>query len=307
MWSSDEKGALAGAPENHEVICSAFLSGVSSIVWKQAAIIGFLGAALLACGRAETDGAWKGDAPKAPADPAAEAGYLNPPSLTASRLGPGGAIVLVGQAAPASTVRMGAATGEAVTALADAAGRWTLSLPGSGQVRLFGLSMAAAGGRKVQSQGYLAILPDGRAAQLRSGASAHMIGPGSDPPRLLTVDFDRDGATSVAGSARAGSGVSLRIDRAARGAGKTDSQGRFHLVVERPVENGLLPFEIAGESGEQTIALPIEPAGDLQGPYRAVQLGDVWRIDWVTPGGGVQSTLVLGPAQAASALPDLAQ
>lgn len=293
MKASENKGALAGAPENHEGIGSVFLIGVSSIVSSRALPAILLAFVLSACG--QSDGAWRGAAPKAPADPAAEAGYLKPPTLTASRRDADG-VFLVGQAAPGVVVRLGSPTGEALTATADVAGQWTARLGPSGDVRLLGLSMAADS-RQVQAQGYIAILPDGRAAQLRSGASALVIGAGSDAPRLLSIDFDRDGAASVAGSGRPATGISLRIDRTARGAGKIDSQGRFHLVIDRPVASGTRRFEIAGESGEQTLLVPISPAPPLETPFRATRVGPGWRIDWMTPGGGVQSTLILDPAQ----------
>jgi hypothetical protein len=249
---------------------------------------------LIGCGPSERDASWRGDVPKAPADPAADAGYLKPPTLTASRPQPGGDILLTGQAEPAALVRLGAPGAEPLTTTADAAGHWTLRLPPSAEVRLFGLSMSQAD-RQVQSQGYLALLPDGRAAQLRSGASTYVYGGGSDAPRLLTVDFDGDGAASVSGSARAGSGLSLRIDRTARGVGKADSQGRFHLAVERPLNAGALAFEIAGDSGEQGLVVPVSAAPDLAVPFRAARSGKAWRIDWMTPGGGVQSSLILDP------------
>ncbi|MCE3288904.1 MAG: hypothetical protein K0R83_916 [Caulobacter sp.] len=250
-----------------------------------------------ACGPSERDASWRGAAPKAPADPAAEAGDLKPPTLTAAAVQPGGAVLLTGQAAPGAAVRLGSPTGESFSATADAAGKWTARLAASPEVRLFGLSMAPEKDRQVQSQGYLAVLPDGRAAQLRSGASAYVYGAASDAPRLLAIDFDRDGAAAVSGAARAGSGLSLRIDRTARGVGKADSQGRFHLAVERPLNAGALAFEIAGDSGEQSLAIPVSAAADLTAPYRAARAGAAWRIDWMTPGGGLQSTLILDPAR----------
>ncbi len=279
--------------------CSAYPPGVSSIVSRTPTSLGvflplLLPLLIVACGPSERDASWRGDAPKGPADPTADAGYLKPPTLTVSRRGPDGAILLTGEAEPGALVRLGSPTGEAFGTNADEKGAWSVKLEPSAEVRLYGLSMSKTR-RQVQSQGYLAVLPDGRAAQLRSGASALVYGAGSEMPRLLTVDFDRDGAASVSGTARAGSGLSLRIDRSARGVGKTDSQGRFHLAVERPLNAGALAFEIAGDSGEQAVTVPVTAAPDLTVPFRAVRSGAAWRIDWMTPGGGVQTSLILDP------------
>jgi hypothetical protein len=216
--------------------------------------------------------------------------------LKASRILADGRIALTGSAEAAVEVRLGTPGGEAMTAIAGADGQWSMQIPQAATVQLFGLSMATKDGRRVQAQGYLAVLPDGRAAQLRSGASAQVIGQTSAEPRLLSVDFDRDGAASVAGVALPESGVSLRVDRAAAGAGKTDRDGRFHLAIERPLASGARRFEIAGERGEQILVIPISPAAALGAPFRAYRVGPHWRIDWMTPGGGVQTTLFLGRA-----------
>lgn len=256
----------------------------------------FLPPLLLAgCGPSERDASWRGDAPKAPTDLAADAGYVKPPTVTASKVQPDGAVLLTGQANPRAAILLGAPLEEPIRAQAGADGVWTIRLPASQTVRLYGLSMSLEANRRVQSQGYLAVLPDGRAAQLRAGATAFVYGAASDAPRLLTIDFSRDGAASLAGTARAGSSLSLRIDRNARGIGKVDSQGRFHMPVERPINAGALTFELAGDAGEQSTVVQITPAPDLTAPFRAVRASNGWRIDWMTPGGGVQSTLILDP------------
>lgn len=275
--------------------CSAYPSGVSSIVSRPLVFLSLLLPLFLAaCGPSEKDASWRGDAPKAPADPAADAGYLKAPALTASKSAANG-VLLTGEAEPGSVVRLGSPTGEAVETRASATGAWTVTLEPSADVRLFGLSMSRDK-RTVQSQGYLAILPDGRAAQLRSGATAFVYGGASDAPRLLTVDFDREGRASVAGMARAGGDLSLRIDRSLRGNGKADSQGRFHLAIPQPLNAGALTFEVTGDSGEESRVIQVSAAQDLTPPFRASRAGGAWRIDWITPGGGVQSTLILDPA-----------
>lgn len=279
--------------------CSTYPSGVSSIVSRPLVFLSLaLPLILAACGPGDRDAAWRGDSPKAPADAPADAGYLAPPTLSVIKAEPDGTILLTGQAEPGSIVRLGSPTGEAFTANVSPAGVWSLSLEPSDQVQMFGLSMSKAK-RQVQSQGYLAILPGGRAAQLRAGASAYVYGGASDAPQLLTVDFDRTGAASISGTARADGGgsqrIDLRIDRVPRGRGNVDSQGRFHMSVEKPLNAGAQTFEVAGDSGEQAVIVPISGAPDLAGPPQASRIARAWRIDWMTPGGGVQSTLILDP------------
>lgn len=281
--------------------CSAYPPGVSSIVSRTPVSAGVFLSLLLplviaACGPSERDASWRGDAPKAATDPAIDAGYLKPPTVTASTPEPGGSVLITGQSVAGAGILLGAPGAEPLKATANASGVWTIRLPPSPEVRLYGLSMSAEANRRVQSQGYLAVLPDGRAAQLRAGATAYVYGASSDAPRLLTIDFDRDGVASVSGAARAGSGVSLRIDRSKRADGKADSKGRFHLpIINHPLNAGVLAFEITGDSGEQILAVPVSAAPELSAPFRAVRSGNAWRIDWPAPGGGVQTTLILDP------------
>lgn len=246
---------------------------------------------LTACGQGG-EPAWRGGKAKAPADPESVAGYLRPPSLAMVRAQADG-VSLSGRAQPGVPVRLISPSGQTYDTRADSAGAWTVRLPPSQEVRLLALSMSAGQDRVVPAQGVLALLPDGRAIQLRAGSSAEPISAISDAPRLLTIDYDADGAASVAGAARADSGLALRIDRTARASGKADSRGRFHLVVARPLTSGVSRFEVAGESGEQAVDVPISPAGMFEGSHRIQRLAKAWRIDWVTPGGGVQTTLIL--------------
>ncbi len=55
-------------------------------------------------------------------------------------------------------------------AVADPAGLWRVTIPASGQPRLFGLSMSA-GGRVVQAMGYLFVAPGGSSRDCGSAAA----------------------------------------------------------------------------------------------------------------------------------------
>jgi len=270
-----------------------FAHGTSSIVTRSASALALV-LILAACGGNGPDAAWKTAGPKAAEDPAADAGYLRPPVLSGARARADGAVVLSGRAASGALVRLGVPGGEPLTVEADEQGNWSLALTRSDTARVFSLSMVVAETRQVQSAGYIAVLPDARTVLLRPGAAALVLGVSSDAPRLLSIDFDEGGAATIAGAARPGSGLALRIDRSARAAGKADDQGLFHLVVENPITAGTHLFEVSGDSGEQLLTLPIARAETLGAAYRAVRIGPHWRIDWMTPAGGLQSTLILG-------------
>jgi hypothetical protein len=253
------------------------------------------GLTLAACDREEKG--WRHDPVEAkPEVVTSQAGYLKPPRvLSAARQGD--TVALSGEAAPQASVRLGAPTGEALLGKADAAGRWRLVAPLAAAPRLYGLSMTLAG-RTVQAQGYLMVTPGGKAVMLRAGAGAEVMAPGSPSPRMLAIDYDRSGGGVISGVAAPGAGLGVRVDRATRGEGKTDDAGRFTISLNQALEAGPRTVQVAGEGGEQQIVLDVVPPQPPSGgPVRATLTPLGWRIDWITPGGGVQTTQLLEGAQ----------
>lgn len=226
----------------------------------------------------------------------AEAGYLAPPSLEGARRGTNG-IVLSGHGAPDADLRLGSPTGEVVMGKVDGLGQWRVTVPKESGVRLFGLSLIH-GGRTVQAEGYVMVAEGGDVALLRAGAGAHRLAPGSSAPRILTIDVDREGGAVVSGVATPGAGLNARVDRITRGGGRTDDNGRFYISLTDALGPGVHDIQVAGEGGETAISVSVAPVGALvDGPVRADRTADGWRVDWLTPGGGVQSTYLIGDGQ----------
>ncbi len=231
-----------------------------------------------------------------------EGAYIPPPALTAASTAPGGRLSLAGRAAPNMRVRLATPAGEAMFAPVDDQGQWRLDLSAAPTPRLFGLSMAdSAGKRIVQAEGYLAVLPDGRAAQLRSGAGAEVFAGAAPSVRILAVDYDRQGGAVISGVTSPGASVIIRVDGVQRGQGAADADGRFDIPLSEPLAKGDHQIEASdGEHQVRTLA-PVSPAPTLtQGPYRAERAPLGWRIDWVTPGGGVQSTIIVDRSEPVS-------
>jgi hypothetical protein len=210
-----------------------------------------------------------------------------------------GGVLLAGAAHPGAVVRLASPAGAEIRVRADGAGRWQARLQRDpGAVRLFGLS-AREGIRVVQAEGYLAIADGGDAAQLRAGAGAARVAPGGGL-EIGAVDFDRRGGTVISGQTRPGLSVEVRVDGQARGAVRADNAGRFTLALDEPLKPG--PHEIAAASGGETVkaTATMTPGAPLVGvAFRAEHEAEGWRIDWLTPGGGVQTTLLVTAGGAA--------
>lgn len=225
----------------------------------------------------------------------AEAGYLAPPTLEAARRVANG-IALSGHGAPDADLRLGAPTGEVVMGKVDALGQWSVTVPNASGVRLFGLS-SIQDGRTVQAEGYVMVGDGGEVALLRAGAGARRLAAESSSPRILTVDVDREGGAVVSGVASPGAGLNVRVDRVTRGGARTEDDGRFNISLTDALTPGVHDIQVAGEGGETAIAVAVSPAAPLvNGPVRADRTAAGWRVDWMTPGGGIQTTYLIGGA-----------
>ncbi len=223
----------------------------------------------------------------------AEAGYVAPPNLVAAQREASG-VVLSGLGAPSSDLRLGSPTGEVVMGKVDAEGKWRLRVPNAPGARLFGLSTIHEG-RTVQAEGYVMVTDGGEVALLRAGAGARRLAPGSSSPKILTVDVDREGGAVVSGVAAPEAGLNVRVDRITRGGGRADDDGRFFISLTDSLSPGVHDIQVAGEGGETAVTIATSPAAPLTyGPVRADRTPLGWRVDWMTPGGGVQTTLLIG-------------
>ena len=231
---------------------------------------------------------------------AAEALYQAAPELTGARPVRDGRVELEGHAAPGAAVRLTSPGAPAQVAAADGAGIGRMTIPASGAPRLFGLSMSA-GGRVVQAMGYLFVAP-GAIARLRVGGGAEVLGVGARGLTALALDYDSKGAATVSGLAQPSEAIGLRADGVERGQAVADQAGRFVLALSQPLSTGSHDFELVGPTGDVRFSASVSPASPIAGaPYAATRQGDAWRVDWITPGGGEQTTLIFPGAGAAPA------
>lgn len=250
-------------------------------------IVAALTIPLAGCGEGTAPGIVPGQAPQPPA----EAAYLAPPTVVAMRV-QGQALRLSGAAPAGSRVRLATPTGDALFAAADSKGAWSLTLPAAAEARIYGLS-AASGPQTIQGEGYLLITPQGEAVLLRAGAGALRIR-ARGANGLDAVDFDREGGAVVSGRAPAGAALSVHIDGRQTADGRADSGGRYAIALTQPLPPGPHQVDVFGDATEDAVTIEATSAAPLSnGPFRVAQVGSGLRVDWMTPGGGAQSTLLL--------------
>lgn len=222
-----------------------------------------------------------------------EASYIVPPRVDAVSVTPAG-VSLSGQAAAGGEVRLASPTGESLLATADPRGRWTILLPPAAEARIFGLS-ATAQGRQTQAEGYVLVTAAGQAALLRAGAGALRI---DRPARLglQAVDFDRGGGVEASATVTPGATVILRLDGRQVAEGRADAGGHYQasLASATPIRPGAHQLQVSGDGFSDQAVVKLTPAAPLAtGPLRSQFTPAGLRVDWMTPGGGVQSTLLI--------------
>jgi hypothetical protein len=234
----------------------------------------------------------------AAADPAAseDAADLTPPMPDAVRAS-GDGWTLSGSAPAGARVRLATPQGEALAAVADARGRWTIALGPVAGARIFGLS-ATAKGRQIQSEGYVLVTAKGQAAVLRAGAGARRIDP-APQPGLRAIDFDRGGGLEVSATAPPGATVILKLDGRQAALGRADAAGRYDASLPSAgSQSRILPgahqAQVFGDGFSDGVSFQVAAAPPLaQGPLRSQLTPAGLRVDWMTPGGGVQSTILV--------------
>jgi len=187
----------------------------------------------------------------------------------------GGSVALAGRTDPEARVRLQSPDGSAYGVTAGADGGWTLAAPVAPVARLLSVS-EVVGSRAVQSVGYLAVLPaPGQAAiMLRAGGGSQAFASASSAPWISAIDFD-DG-----GEARPG------------------SDGRFSVTPTFLLKPGLHEAEAQSAVGQNHANFALGAGPTISGsPVVGQRQSSDWRLDWLTPAGAPQTTLVFDPPQ----------
>jgi hypothetical protein len=224
------------------------------------------------------------------------AGYLSPPSVNRVQL-TGRGVSLSGSGPPRGRVRLASPAGQAVVANVDDKGRWTIGLGAISEPRIYGLSATVAD-RSAQAEGYVVVTPQGQAALLRAGAGARRI---DDPAKsgLRAIDFDRGGGVEISAAAPAGANVLLHFDGRLTAQGRADAAGHYDASLPGPgsttaIRPGSHQVQVSGDGFSDTVPFQVSPPAPLaQGPLRSQITQAGLRVDWLTPGGGVQSTILV--------------
>ncbi len=252
------------------------------------------------CGCGQSRGSDNQVASEASGDPQAS-DYVVAPTVQTAVHTSDAMVTLTGRAAPDSIVRLSSPEGQSWGMTSGPDGAWSFTIPVSREPRMLALTAERAG-RDVHAEGAVILLPAGALAGVvaRAGYGALAVANPVARPVIVGLDFDGGGGAVASGMAKPGSTVRLFVDDEAAGSGKADAMGRFATpAVNRPLTLGAHRVQVQTPEGAADLQLLVKASAPLNGVYRATREDGAWRLDWRTPGGGQQSTLIFDSAQRA--------
>jgi hypothetical protein len=234
-----------------------------------------------------------------PPTPPSQQDYATPPELSFAIHARDGGIELDGNSLPKAVIHLASPDHSALSANATEDGRWRLSAPLGSEPRLYSLS-ETFNGRLLRARGYIAALPapGAPAVTLRPGTAAEPLAGLKPELRLSAVDFDRSGAGVVAGLAKPGQAVSVMLDGVQAGEGRANAEGVFTIPLSVTLTSGAHSLSASSGSAMANAEFDAVPAAPIaRPPFTASRGPGSWRIDWMTPGGGVQTTVLFDPSE----------
>lgn len=255
---------------------------------RNALVLALICAPVLAgCGRS-------GAFPSTSAGEAPDPGYHSAPQLTAATRAGDGEVTLSGRSLPSARLRMVSPEGARIETTVDGSGAWRAAMGPVSEPALYRLAVES-NGQRLEAEGFVAVLPGApTVAVLRAGSGADALDDGKPGLRILAVDYDSGGAAVVSGRAPASSPIRILVDGTLAVESAAGPDGRFSVILPKPLAPGARRLQAVTPTAVAAAQITVTPPQTPQdGPYRAVADGGGWRVDWVTPGGGPQTTLLL--------------
>ena len=220
------------------------------------------------------------------------AGYWLAPEITGVDQTGSNIFVVTGQTIPNARVRFSYSGNRAVGVTSDSKGRFRAELPSGPNGGLFDLSTEDRG-RSMHADGRLFIpagAPD-KAVLMRPGSPSLALF--NDLAAVAVIDYDRAGALAIAGRVAPTTSIEVILNGEIRARTTSNDRGFYTATtqIEPPVkaatDNTLSVIAGGKESVRNFSDSLITVDGD-----RITRFEDGWRVDWVLPGGGMQTTLV---------------
>lgn len=220
------------------------------------------------------------------------AGYWRAPEITGVDQTGSNMFVVTGQTIANARVRFGYSGQRAVGVTSDSKGRFRAELPSSPEGGLFDLS-TEDGGRSMHADGRL-FIPAGapeKAVLMRPGAPSLALF--NDLTAVAVIDYDRAGALAIAGRVAPTTTIEVILNGEIRARTTSDDRGFYTATtqIEPPGKSETANSLSVMAGGKETVR-NFNDSVVATDNDRISRFADGWRVDWVLPGGGMQTTLV---------------
>jgi hypothetical protein len=220
------------------------------------------------------------------------AGYWRAPEITGVDQAGSNMFVVTGQTIANARVRFSYSGQRAVGVTSDSRGRFRAELPSGPNGGLFDLSTEDSG-RSMHADGRL-FIPAGapeKAVLMRPGASSRPLF--NDFSAVAVIDYDRAGALAIAGRVAPTTAIEVILNGEIRARTISDDRGFYTATtqIDPPQANETENTLSVMAGGKETIR-NFRDSRITGNEDRIARFEDGWRVDWVLPGGGMQTTLV---------------
>jgi hypothetical protein len=220
------------------------------------------------------------------------AGYWRAPEITSVTQADSSLFVVTGETIPNARVRFGYSGKRAVGVTSDSKGRFRAELPTGPDGALYDLS-TEDDGRSMHADGRL-FIPAGapeKAVLMRAGAPSLSLF--NEDTEVAVIDYDRAGAVAIAGRVAPSTQIEVILNGEIRARTRSDDRGFYAATtqIDPPQEKESANTLSISAGGKETARNFIDSRVKTEGD-RITRFADGWRVDWVLPGGGMQTTLV---------------
>lgn len=222
-----------------------------------------------------------------------EAGYARAPVITGVNQSDPSTFVVTGLATQNGRVRVVYQSSHSVGVTADSKGRFRADVPAAAPGGIYDLSMDD-NGRSMHADGRL-FVPQGhpeKAVLLRSGTPSQSLLNANTV--VAVIDIGGNGGAAVTGRVAPNSDVKIFEGTDLRGQARSDAQGNYSITTRiLPPTETPATWSFTVQTGNASlnenvvVSLPNSAARD-----QISAVDDGWRVDWVLPGGGMQSSFV---------------
>jgi hypothetical protein len=220
------------------------------------------------------------------------AGYWRAPEIISVTQTDSSLFVVIGQTIPNARVRFGYSGQRAVGVTSDSRGRFRAELPTGPDGELYDLS-TEDDGRSMHADGRL-FIPAGapeKAVLMRAGAPSLALF--NEDMEVAVIDYDRAGAVALAGRIAPSTPLEVMLNGEIRARTTSNDRGFYSATTQiDPPGDTEITNTLSISAGGKEIPRNFSDSRSKADGDHITRFADGWRVDWVLPGGGMQTTLV---------------